>query len=186
MKHIGTKTIETERLILRRFKISDVKNMFDNYTSKDKVTEYLTWYPHKKIEETKNYLSNFVLPEYGKQNTYRWAIVWKENKQVIGCIDVVNSDEKRQCAELGWVISDDYWGKGIMPEAAKEVLSVLFSVGYVRVQAKHNVANPKSGRVMQKIGMQHEGTLKKYSLNRDNILVDSEMWAIINPHHSKL
>lgn len=186
MKHTGTQTIETERLILRRFKLSDAQNMFDNYTSRDIVTEYLTWYPHKSVKDTKEYLTNIVLPEYDKPSTYRWAIVWKENNQVIGCIDVVNSNDDKRRAELGWVISDDYWGKGIMPEAAREVLKHLFSVGYVRVEAIHDVANPKSGRVMAKIGMEHEGLLKKYNPNRDNVLRDCDMWAIINPHEREL
>ena len=180
MKHTGTQTIETERLILRRFDISDAQNMFDNYCGKDKVTEYLTWTAHRSIDDTKNYLLCFVLPEYDKENTYRWAIVWKENIQVIGCIDVCGSSERSRRAELGWVIGDDYWGKGIMPEAAEAVLKYLFSVGYERIQAVHHTANMKSGRVMQKIGMQYEGILKKYVADNKNILVDCCMYAITN------
>jgi ribosomal-protein-alanine N-acetyltransferase len=178
MKHIGTQTIETERLILRRFELKDAKNMFDNYASKDKVTEYLTWHPHKNIEDTKEYLLNVVLPSYEKLDTYRWAIVWKENNQVIGAIDVVNASDERRKAELGWVIGDEYWGRGIMPEAGREVLKYLFSVGYERIEALHDVKNAKSGRVMDKIGMKHEGLLRKYTPNRDNILVDCDIWAI--------
>lgn len=186
MEHIGTQTIETERLILRRFELRDAQNMFENYTSKDIVTKYLTWYPHKNIKDTEGYLTNFVLPEYDKQSAYRWAIVWKENGQVIGCIDVVNSSDNKRRAELGWVIGDEYWGKGIMPEAGKKVIEYLFSVGYERIEAIHDVANHRSGRVMAKIGMKHEGLLKKYNPNRDNILVDCDMWAIINPHEKEL
>lgn len=179
MNHIGTQIIETERLILRPFKLEDAQNMFDNYTSSDKVTEYLTWFPHKSVKQTKDYLTNIVLPAYEKIDTYRWAIVWKENNQVIGCIDVVDSKEDWKRAELGWVIGDDYWGRGIMPEAANKVVDYLFEVGYERIQAKHNVKNPKSGRVMEKIGMTHEGTLRRFARNRSGDLVDCDMWAII-------
>ena len=118
------------------------------------------------------------MPEYEKPDTYKWAIVWKENGQVIGSIDVVESIERKQRAELGWVIGEEYWGKGIMPEAAREVVKYLFNVGYERVQAIHDVANKKSGRVMEKVGMKHEGTLLKYNPNRDNVLIDCDMWAI--------
>lgn len=180
MEHSGTKTIQTERLILRRFKLSDAQNMFDNYTGKERVTEYVSWHAHKNVEDTKNYLVGFVLPDYEKKNTYRWAVVWKENNEVIGCIDVCDSNERKRCAELGWVIGDAYWGKGIMPEAAKCVLQYLFSVGYERIQATHHILNPKSGRVMEKIGMKYEGILKKYSIYKDNKLVDCCMWAITN------
>ncbi len=178
MKHKGTQTIETERLILRKFTISDAQNMFDNYASKSKVAEYMTWLPHKNVEETKSYLADCVLPEYEKPDTYRWAIVWKESNEVIGAIDAFGSVEERRRVELGWVLDDEYWGKGIMPEAARSVLEYLFSVGYERIQATHNVANPKSGRVMEKIGMKYEGTLKKYSMNNKGVLVDCKMWAI--------
>ena len=180
MEHKGTQTIETERLILRRFELSDAQNMFDNYTSKANVTEYLSWSAHKSIEETKSYLLDCVLPEYDKINTYRWAIVWKENNEVIGGIDVRISDESCRRAELGWVIGDDYWGNGIMPEAAKSVINYLFTVGYERIQAIHHIANIKSGRVMQKIGMQFEGILKKFYTDNENNLVDYCIYAITN------
>lgn len=179
MEHLGTQTIETERLVLRRFVFSDAQNMFDNYCGKEKVTEFLNWSHHKSIDDTKSWLSDFVLPEYAKRDAYRWAIVWKENNEVIGSIDVCESNERKRCAELGWVLDDTYWGRGIMPEAAKSVLKYLFTVGYERIQATHHTANPKSGRVMEKIGMQFEGVLKKQSMFKDNVLVDCCMWAIV-------
>jgi len=178
MEHKGTQTIETERLILRKFRLSDARNVFDNYASKDKVTEYMVWRSHRDIDETIGYLRDYVLPEYAKPNAYHWAIVLKETGEVIGSIDVCKSNEERMRAELGWVLDDTYWGREIMPEAAKSVLEYLFSVGYERVQATHNIANAKSGRVMEKIGMQCEGILKKYGMNNENVLVDCKMWAI--------
>lgn len=178
MKHLGTQTIKTERLMLRKFRLSDAQNMFETYCGKGKVAEFLSWSAHESLEDTKSYLLDFVLPAYYKKDTYRWAIVWKENKKVIGSIDVRASNETERCAELGWVLGDDYWGKGIMPEAAKKVLEYLFSVGYKRIQAMHHVANKKSARVMEKIGMQYEGVLEKYLLWKDNVLLDCCMWAI--------
>lgn len=179
MEHKGTQTIETERLILRRFKLSDAQNMFDNYCSKAKVTEYMSWHHHRSIDDTKSYLADCVLPEYEKENTYKWAIVWKESNEVIGCIDVCYANERKRCAELGWVIGDEYWGKGIMPEAAKSVVDYLFAIGYERIQATHHPANKKSGRVMEKIGMSFEGVLKKQSMYKDNVLIDCCMWAMV-------
>lgn len=75
MEHIGTKTIEAERLILRRFKLTDAKDMFNNYTSHAIVTEYLTWYPHKTLEDTQQYLldeefKNKLANTYFKQLSY--------------------------------------------------------------------------------------------------------------------
>lgn len=179
MEHSGTQRLETERLVLRRFELSDARNMFENYCGKPKVTEYLLWSTHESIEDTRRYLADFVLPEYEKKNTYRWAIVLKENNEVIGGIDVCDSNELRRRAELGWCLGDEYWGRGIMPEAAACVTEYLFSVGYQRIQATHHVLNKKSGRVMEKIGMHYEGTLEKYGLYKENKLVDCCMWAIV-------
>ena len=179
MEHIGTRVIETERLILRRFELSDAQQAYDNYCGREKVTEFVSWSYHKSIEDTKSYLSDIVLPEYEKKARYCWAIVWKENNEVIGGIDVCYSNERRRCAELGWGLGDDYWGRGIMPEAATHVLEYLFAVGYERIQATHHPQNPKSGRVMAKIGMQYEGILKKGSMFKDNTLVDCCIWAIV-------
>jgi len=174
-----TKEIETDRLILRKFKIDDINDVFNNYASHEIVSEFLTWQPHKSIEDTKVYLSEVVLPEYEKEYTYRWAIVLKEINQVVGCIDVVKKNIDKQCVELGYVLGDVFWGKGIMPEAGRAVIKYLFEENFVRIQAIHDVENPKSGRVMQKIGMTYEGTMRKFERRRDGKLSDCKMYAII-------
>ena len=174
-----TKVIETERLLLRKFEESDIENVFNNYSSRDKVTEFLTWKAHKTIEDTKSFISGFVIPSYKEDDTYRWAIVLKETNEVVGSIDVVRMNKAFSRAELGWVLSDDYWGKGFMPEAAKEVLNYLIEEGFSRIEAHHNVLNEKSGRVMEKIGMKYEGTLKKYGRNNDGELIDVKMYAYV-------
>lgn len=174
-----TKTIETERLILRKAKIEDAEDIFYNYASKDKVTKFLSWKSHKKIDETKSYLNNFVISNYDKEY-YNWFIVTKDSNKVQGCISVVKFDKEKKYAELGWNLNDKYWGQGIMPEAATAVLEYLKTLGFVRIEARHNVLNEKSGRVMQKIGMQYEGTLRKAHLNNDNELIDIAVYSYIN------
>lgn len=176
-----SKIIETERLILRKFEEKDAENIFNNYSSKDTVTKYLTWKPHSSLDDTKSFLNNFVLPAYldEETDTYRWAIVLKETSEVVGCIDVVRIDKNHNRVELGWVLDDSHWGKGMMPEAAKEILNYLIEEGFERIQAYHNVENSKSGRVMQKIGMKYEGTLRKYAKNNDGKLVDVAMYAYV-------
>ena len=179
MNHKGTQILETERIILRQFKIEDAKDMFETYTSHEVVTKYLTWLPHKNLQDTIDFLNHIVLPGYNLPKKYRWAVVLKENNKVIGSIDVVKQNDGDEQCELGWVIGDDYWGRGIMPECAKVVLRYLFDIGYVRIHAIHDHENIKSGRVMEKIGMKHEGLLRKFHKNNKNELVDCDMWAII-------
>ena len=174
-----TKRFETDRLILRKFEISDVGNVFDNYASKDNVTKYLSWKSHKTLEDSKAFLENFIISSYESDDSYKWAIVLKETNEVIGCIDVVRVDRDKSKAELGWVLDDNHWGKGIMPEAGKVVLKYLIDEGFKRIEARHNIENEKSGRVMQKIGMQYEGTLRKYAKNNNGELVDMKIYAYI-------
>ena len=172
-----TRRFETERLILRRFELTDADDMFKNYCSNENVVKFLSWNKHESVDDTKSYLENVSLPRYD-ENVYRWAIVLKETNEVIGCIDVVNFDLRKKSVELGWVLGEKYWGKGLMPEAALVIRDYLFEEGFVRLWAIHNIDNPKSGRVMLKIGMIHEGTLRKYVFNNQGCLVDVEIYAI--------
>ena len=95
----------------------------------------------------------------------------------------MNGEKNR--VELGWVLSDDYWGKGIMPEAARIVIKYLFDEGFSRVQAFHNIENKKSGRVMQKVGMTLDATLKNYSTNNDGEVIDVDMYSITDVNDLK-
>ena len=173
-----SKDIETERLLLRKFKPEDYKDVFYNYASREPVTEFMSWKAHKTVDDTLDFLNNNVLPEYNEEYTYRWAIVLKKTNEVIGSIHVVRKDIKNLRAELGYVLGDKFWGQGIMPEAGKAVVDYLFEEGFVRICALHHVNNLKSGRVMQKIGMTHEGTLKKVARDKLGNFVDCEIYAI--------
>ena len=169
MNHLGTKTIETERLILRKFTIEDAPAMYANWASDPEVTKYLTWQPHRSLTDTRAILSLW-LSEYDKADYYQWAIELK-GVGIIGSIAVVNIHEGVEEAELGYCIGRAYWGKGIMPEAVKAVIDFLFDkVGFRRVMAKHDVANPNSGRVMEKAGMKYEGTLRQAGHNNRGII----------------
>jgi len=174
-----TKTFETDRLILRKGSIDDANCIFNSYASRDKVTEFLSWQSHKSISDTIDYLNNVVLPAYNDE-FYCWYIELKQTHQVVGNISVVKLNKEKQLAELGWVLSDDYWGQGLMPEAAKVVLDYLKKLGFVRIEARHNVKNAKSGRVMQKIGMKFEGVLRKAGIDNKGNLVDSAVYSFIN------
>ena len=173
-----TKMFETERLILRRFELSDAEDMYKNYCSSDNVTKFLSWQKHASLDDTKAYLEKVALPRYDEEDAYMWAVVLKETNEVIGSIDINHYDLRKKSACFGWVLSEKYWGQGLMPEAARVVRDYMFSEGFVRLWAYHYVGNDKSGRVMQKMGMTHEGTLHKYAFNGQEELVDVELYAI--------
>jgi len=169
MNKIGTKTIETQRLILRRFTLADVPAMYERWASDPEVTKYLTWQPHESAETSRSYLTDLMV-KYDRGDFFDWAIELK-GVGVIGSIGVSAINEKTQEAELGYCIGRAYWGKGIMPEALKAILDHLFDeVGFHRIVAYHDVNNPRSGRVMEKAGMKYEGTHRQAGYNNQGII----------------
>ena len=73
LTHVGTQSIETERLMLRRFKAEDVQQMFDNWAKDPENVKYLSWQAHKDIGETNKVISDWI-EEYKNNNSYRWCI----------------------------------------------------------------------------------------------------------------
>ena len=174
MNLIGTKTIETERLILRRFVITDAEDMYTNWANDPEVTKFLTWQPHENVEATRSLLSEWI-KNYDEGDWFNWAIELKEEGKVIGNISVVEIKEKVDAAVIGYCLGKAYWGRGIMPEALKAVMGYLFDeAGFNRVASCHDVNNPKSGRVMDKAGMKLEGTLR--AAGRNNRGICDEVW----------
>ena len=172
MHRQGTVTLETERLILRRFSVSDADEMYQNWASSEEVAKYLTWAPHANAEETAGLLKLWVA-DYEKPDCYNWVLELKSEGIVIGNISVMHIYEETKCAALGWCLGTQWWGRGYMPEAGKAVLRYLFeTVGMNRVCANHDAENQKSGRVMQKIGMQYEGTLRQHGSARGRVFDD--------------
>ena len=174
MNKIGTRTIETARLILRRFKIEDAEDMYENWTSDPEVTRFLTWPAHSDVKITKKILSDWV-SSYEDGGYFNWAMELKENGAVIGNISVVKLSENTEAADMGYCMSRAYWGRGLMPEALKAVMDYLFDeVGLNRIAACHDVNNPKSGRVMDKAGMKQEGIFRAAGKNNQGIC--DEVW----------
>ena len=161
MNHIGTKTIETNRLILRKFKSSDSENMFKNWGGDSKVTKYLSWTTHKSITDSEEVI-NLWISNYKDKSSYNWAIELKEVNEVIGSISVVKLKNENKSCEIGYCIGSKYWNKGITTEAFKSVIDCLFrEVGVNRICARHNIENIASGEVMKKCKMKYEGTLRE-------------------------
>ena len=104
--HKGTKTIITERLILRKFQVDDATNMFNNWASDENVTRFLTWKPHESVDATKQLLEGWVAA-YNNEKTYNWVIEYKG--QAIGSISVVRLSDKCEYAELGYCLGYNFW-----------------------------------------------------------------------------
>ena len=182
LTHKGTKTIITERLILRQFRVDDANDMFV-WASNPEVVKYLSYKPHTSSKATAELLKGWV-SVYNSNEVYNWAIELKGT--VVGSISVVDSDNDSSCCHLGWQIDEPFWNKGYMTEAANAIVNFLFSeVGYNRIQSGHDTRNIGSGRVMEKIGMSLEGTLRQYCHQKDGSIGDKHLWAILKSDWEK-
>lgn len=169
MNHQGTKALQTERLALRRFQLEDAEEFYRNVTSDSKVNKFLTWPVHKDVEETRELLTGWV-ERYENPERYCWAIVLKENEQLIGTIAAPTIKNRTETAEVTYCIGSAWWGLGIVTEALSEVIRYLFEEILVnRIEAGYDIKNPASGRVLEKVGMQKEGILRKAGRNNQGL-----------------
>ena len=147
MININETYLKTYRLIIRRLAISDLNDFYE-YASVEGVGECAGWNHHKSIDESKAILSKMA-----ESNT-EFAIVYKENNKMIGTIGLQNPKvelDGLNGIELGYVLSKDYWGMGIMTEAIREVIRwLLLDIKIDYVASGHFIENDRSKRVIIK------------------------------------
>lgn len=178
MKHLGTVTLETERLILRRYVPEDADAMFRNWVNDPDVTRYLTWQPHGSIELTRK-INLSDVSKYDNPSHYQWAVVLKSLNEPIGGINVVEIDEMCNSIGVAYRIGKAWWHQGFASEALSSVIKFLFEqVGVNRIEARYDTRNPNSGVVMRKCGMSYEGTLRQSGYNNQGIY-DAACYAIL-------
>ncbi len=151
----------TERLTLRRPALSDAEAIFRNYAQDPEVTRYLLWRPHGGVAETESFLRE-SMERWEEGTEFAWVITPRESDEAIGMI-AVRPDEFK--AELGYVLARSHWGKGLMTEAGMAVMDWLKGEpGIYRVWATCNLENGASARVLEKLGMQREGLLRRWHI----------------------
>ena len=149
--------IETARLILRRWKESDAENLY-KYASDPDVGPIAGWPPHKSIEESKDVIKNvFCGPQC-------YAVCLKENNAAIGAIELklngkTDMTDKDDECELGYWLGKEFWGRGLIPEAAKALLQHGFeNLKMKTVWCGYYDGNLKSKRVQEKLGFVYHHT----------------------------
>lgn len=174
--------IETERLELRPPHISDAQPIYDGYARDEEVTRYLAWQPHKDLRETESFLAECVAArEQGER--FPWVITFKGG-ELVGMIEIRISDFK---AHVGYIIARRWWGRGLAAEALRPVVGWAISQpGIYRVWAVCDVANAASARVLEKVGMEREGVLRRNMLH-PNVSAeprDSYCYAVVKEGHA--
>ena len=153
-------TLETDRLILRKMTPDDAEAMFA-YASDPEVTRYVSWELHRSIEDSRAFLE-LALGKYEGGEEPNWGIVYRGDHRFVGACGLVSWEAEHGRAEVGFVLSREYWGRGLMPEAVRALIRFGFdTMNLNRIEARCIVENTASARVMEKAGMAYEGTLRQ-------------------------
>ena len=173
---LNGKVIETERLILRPFVDSDLEDFYE-YAKVEGVGEMAGWRHHENRQKTQEILNNFI----SEDKTF--AIFHKKDQKVIGSLGVEKYGREEALTEfcdykgreIGYVLSKDYWGKGLMAEAVNAVIKYLFNdLDFDFLTCGYYNFNIQSKRVQEKCGFKPYrafvmdtklGTLEKGTLN---------------------
>ena len=152
--------LETKRLLLRKMMLEDQEDVFE-YASDPLVTAHTIWDFHRSIDDSIRFIE-FMLEKYAKKEPSNWAIVNKDNNKMIGTCGFVYWAPEHSRAEIGYALARPYWSQGLITEAAEKVVEFAFSAMKLnRLEARCNVDNTGSERVMQKLGMQFEGIIRE-------------------------
>lgn len=159
--------IETKKLIIRKFKISDATQMYENWAQDEEVTKYLTWDPHSSIEDTKEFVKANL------DNNTILAIYHKGNSEVIGSISYTFKNANYTTCEVGYCLSKKYHGLGLAHEALINLMNYIFNkLNVKRIAAIHMVENTASENLMKSCGMifygQEERPFKKFGCSLVN------------------
>ena len=151
---ISNVILKTERLLIRPWRQSDLDDFY-SYASVDGVGQMAGWKPHESKKESKIILDMFI--------SHKKTFALEYQGKVIGSVGIEKYNEthfpefeNKKCREIGYVLSKEYWGQGLMPEALKEVIRFLFENANLDVIfCGHFLWNEQSHRVQEKSGFKH-------------------------------
>ncbi|MBQ2729457.1 MAG: GNAT family N-acetyltransferase [Clostridia bacterium] len=184
MKHTGISDITTNRLKMRKLKLSDA-DAFYQFASDTKVTKYMNWIPHTSISDSINSIEKSI-KEYENKSYYRWGISLKENDHLIGIIQLLAFDETKNSCSFAYMLNSEYQTKGYGTEALSAVIQFAFKKISVEViEADIYSENKASSVVAKKCGMIYNGTIKdKYT--KDGILHRADRYTITREQYINL
>ncbi|MFD2674596.1 GNAT family N-acetyltransferase [Gulosibacter bifidus] len=174
----GTVTLETDRLVLRRFVVSDADAAYANWCSDTGISRFLSWPPHADVAVTRRIVDGWV-SGYARDDFFQWAIATRDHGELIGSIGVVGSDDDIAAVEIGYCIGSRWWGNGLATEAVGRVAQYLLTeAGLNRVSARYDEANGASARVLEKCGFRFEG-VQRASLRNNSGIRDAVTVALL-------
>ena len=162
---------------IRKWELSDAKDLaaaLSNKKVQDNLRDGLP-YPYTE-QDGKEFISAMLSAD--ESETFAFAIT--VDNMVIGSIGIFRQGNiHRQTAELGYYIAEEYWGKGIMTEAVKQICEYVFAKSdIIRIYAEPFAYNIASCRVLEKVGFQYEGTLRSNAVKNGKV-IDMEMYSLL-------
>ena len=162
---------------IRKWELSDAADLaaaLSNKKVQDNLRDGLP-YPYTE-QDGIDFISAMLSAD--KNDTFAFAVTVDD--KAIGSIGVFRqSNIHRRTAELGYYIAEEYWGKGIMTEAVKQICEYVFSMSdVIRIYAEPFAYNTASCRVLEKAGFQYEGTLRKNAVKNGKVL-DMKMYSLL-------
>lgn len=185
MRYAEFRTIETERLILRKLQMEDVYEYYERLFGDGDVSRYMLFDPHQDIGESLESLQR-KLDKYEEGGYYCWGAELKEESGLIGLVELLRFEEETDTCSFVYMLGCDYWNRGYATEMLKAVFSFAFEELEVqRILADHMTKNAASGAVMRKAGMKHIGT-EKEKYEKLGQKFDAEVYEICKPRSSGL
>lgn len=174
-------TLETERLILRRLDLADAPSI-QTLVSDKHIAAYTLNIPHPYPEGGALEFINGTHERAAQGQAIELGLLLKTEHAVIGCISLRPKVHQRS-GELGYWVGVPYWSRGYTTEAARRMIQYGFEVlDLNRIYATHLAENPASGRVMQKVGMNHEGTMRQH-VQKGGVFHDLAYYSILRSEY---
>ena len=175
--------LKTKRLRLRNVHINDVPSIL-KYANNKAISDNVLNIPNPYLEDEVLYWIEMAQQGFKKNVRYAFAINLTENRELIGVIGL-SIDKDHNKAELGFWVGEPFWGRGIMTEAAEEILKFGFGkLNLNKIYTTHFIDNPASGKVLSKNGMIMEGELKDHYL-RNNVYRSVIMYRLTKEEYEE-
>ena len=171
-------TLRTSRLILRPFGLADAPAV-QRLAGAREIADTTLNIPHPYGDGVAEQWIGKHQQVYAEGKGLPLAITLADSGALIGAISLMSIDRQYERAEIGYWIGKEFWNKGYCTEAAGEVVRFGFArLGLNRIVGHHLTRNGSSGRVMRKVGMKHEGTLRQHTKKWDKF-EDLEFYGIL-------
>lgn len=177
--------LETDRLVLRKLTRDDAADLFE-YASVPEVSKFLPWDTHETEQHTKDFIETSI-EYYESGQLAPWGIALKSNDKLIGTIEFVRWLPNHFRAEIAFVLSNRFWGRGLTLEATKRVVRFGFEkMELQKIEAQARIENVQSQRVLQKLGMRFEGVLRNHWWIKDQFRDTVQYSMLKNEYLAKL